>query len=94
MLVVWLVESVVRLWRVWLERRHPERLPRTLQHSGSTTSADGSPQRGLMTPRCGDRRHEDVLAIDLRAREGECDGCRDGGANRVHRGYGNVRSLT
>ncbi len=43
-----------------------------------------------MTHRCGDRRHEDVLAIDLRER----DGCRDGGANRVHCGYGSVRSLT
>lgn len=47
-----------------------------------------------MTRRCGDRRHEDVLAIDLRARGGERAGCRDDGADRVHRGYGNVRSLT
>ena len=43
-----------------------------------------------MTQRCGDRRHEDVLAIAL----GEHDGCRDDDADRVHRGYGSVRSLT
>jgi hypothetical protein len=43
-----------------------------------------------MTQRCGDRRHEDVLAIDRRER----GGFRDGGADRVHRGYVSVRSLT
>ena len=47
-----------------------------------------------MTHRYGDRRHEDVLASHLLGRDLRLDLCRDGGADRVRGGYGNVRSLT